>query len=107
MHIIIYIISGLSEELKLFHKEKLDHLLKHFLNIIKARIGADFYEFISYKAIKIQGETIIEVSTKAIKYGNGCFLDGKEFIVRQNPGNVVLSGKEMIKYWKEHFTSRP
>ena len=31
-------------------------LVIHFLNIIKARIGADFYDFISYKAIKIQGK---------------------------------------------------
>jgi hypothetical protein len=96
-------IIGIYDELKIFYKENLDKILLHLKNLIQSRIGKAFYEFISYKAIKIKGKIIIEVTTKAIKSGNGCYLDENSFYVRRNPGTDELKGKELVKYVQDHF----
>lgn len=95
-------ISGLANEIELFHKKSLDNLLKHFKNKLTHRIQG-FDDFISYKAITIKKKVIIEVSTKAIEYGLGCYLDGKDFYIRRNPGTDKLEAKELVKYTAEHF----
>ena len=95
-------IIGLSEEIELFHKNTVDNLLKHFKNKITHRIKG-FDDFISYKAITIKNKTILEVSTKAKKDGLGCFLDGKDFYVRRNPGTDKLEGKDLVEYCAKHF----
>jgi len=95
-------IIGLSEEIELFHKKNQDNLLKHFKNKISHRIQG-FDDFISYKAISIEKKIIIEVTTKAIKYGIGCYLDGKDFYIRRNPGTDKLEGQELVIYNKGHF----
>ena len=100
-------IAGLSEELELFHKNTVDNLLKHFKNKITHRIQG-FDDFIRYKAITIKNKTILEVSTKAIKYGFGCYLDGKDFYIRRNPGTDKLEGKAVPEYQGKHFkTEKP
>ena len=98
-------IIGLSEEIELFHKKNLDNLLKHFKNKITHGIQG-FDDFISYKAISIQKNIIIEVSAKAIVYGIGCYLDGKDFYIRRNPGTDKLKDQELVIYSKEHFKEK-
>ena len=95
-------IIGLSEEIELFHKNTVDNLLKHFKNKINHRIKG-FDDFISYKAVTIKNKTIIEVTTKAKKDGLGCFLDGKDFYIRRNPGTDKLEGKDLVEYCDKHF----
>ena len=95
-------ITGLSEEIELFHKNNLDNLLKHFKNKLTHRING-FDDFINYKAIHIKRKLIIEVTTKPIKFGIGCYLDEKDFYIRRNPGTDKLEGQELVIYNKKHF----
>lgn len=95
-------ITGLSEEIELFHKNNLDNLLNHFKNKLTHRING-FDDFINYKAIHIKRKLLIEVTTKPIKFGIGCYLDEKDFYIRRNPGTDKLEGQELVIYNKKHF----
>jgi hypothetical protein len=95
-------ITGLSEEIELFHKNNLDNLLKHFKNKLTHRING-FDDFINYKAIHIKTKLLIEVTTKPIKFGIGCYLDEKDFYIRRTPGTDKLEGQELVIYNKKHF----
>ena len=78
-------------------------------NIKKKSLGQNFLidNNIINKIIEIgniqKNKTILEVSTRAIKYGFGCYLDGKHFYIRRNPGTDKLEGKDVPEYQGKHF----
>ena len=93
-------ITGLDEEINKFHKN-LDKFLLHFKNLIKVRIGEEFYPFIEYKAIHVDGKLILIVECE--ESPSPCYLDNKDFYVRTNPATDKLEGPRLVEYIRNHF----
>ena len=93
-------ITGLDEEINKFHKN-LDKFLLHFKNLIKVRIGEEFYPFIEYKAIHVDEKLILMVECK--ESPSPCYLDNKNFYVRTNPATDKLEGPRLVEYIRNHF----
>jgi hypothetical protein len=77
-----------------------DKMNLHFTNMIAARIGDEFYPYISFRLIDMEeGKAIMRVDcTKSKK---PVFLkDGKveEFYVRSGPSSVELTGSSLVNY---------
>jgi hypothetical protein len=90
-------IKGVEQDF--YHND--DKYLLHFKNILKSKIGSDFYPLIKYDLIPVMGKKILRVDCQASE--EPCFLDGKEFYVRTNPATDKLEGKELISYINRHF----
>jgi len=94
-------ITGLDAEIKKVHQNNLDNFLKHLKNIIKDRIGEQFYPFIEYRAIKVDAKYVLFVECKASE--SECYLYGKDFYVRTNPATDKLEGPKLVEYVKIRF----
>jgi hypothetical protein len=94
------LILGLDMEIGKFHKN-LDKLLLHWKNLVKTRIGEEFYPFIEYRVIKIDGKHVLFVECKPSQ--SPCHLDKKDFYVRTNPATDKLEGPKLLEYVKNHF----
>ena len=92
--------TGIDAEINKFHKN-IDKLLLHFKNLIKTKIGEEFYPYIEYKTIKVNRNHILMVECKESK--SPCFLDNAEFYVRTNPATDKLEGPKLVEYVKNHF----
>ena len=95
-------ITGLSEEMAKFHKSK-DKFLLHFKNLLKDKIGEDFYPFIDYDIVNIDGMKVLFVVCKSST--SPCYYDEEEFFVRTNPATDQLKGPKLVKYIERHFSS--
>lgn len=93
-------ITGINNEIEKFHK-LIDKYLLHFKNLIKARIGEEFYPYIDYKPINLDGTYILEV--KCLESKSPCYLDNSEFYVRTNPATDKLEGPKLVEYVRHHF----
>ena len=87
-------------EIVKFHKN-LDKLLLHWKNLVKTRIGEEFYPFIEYRVIKVDGKHLLFVECKPLQ--SPCHLDKKDFYVRTNPATDKLEGPKLLEYVKNHF----
>ena len=91
-------VTGLAAEISKFHKSEYKFLL-HFKNLIKSRIGEEFYDSIEYNIFQINQCKILKVDCeKGIK---ACFLDGKEFYVRTNPATDKLERAKIVDYIRQ------
>ena len=93
---------GLSREIQGFHTGKTDKFLLHFKNLLKSRIGEQFYPYINQKLISIVGTYVLMVECK--RSSRECFVD-TDFYVRTNPATDKLEGKKLIDYIRNHFAS--
>lgn len=93
--------TGLRNEIDMFHKSTLDKFLLHFKNLIKTRIGEEFYPYIEYRPVNMGSECILVVECKESR--SPCYLDNKEFYVRTNPATDKLEGPKLVAYIKNHF----
>ena len=80
-------IAGVDGEIDKFYKNR-DKFLLHFKNLIKAKIGEEFYPFIEHKLTRVEGKYILLVECK--KSQSPCYLNNKEFYVRTNPATGKL-----------------
>ena len=94
-------IVGIERELKQFHKENDDKFLLHLKNKLKSRIGEEFYPFINYDLITVDGCKIVYVRCK--QSDSPCFLDKNAFYVRTNPASDKIEGQKLIEYVKNRF----
>jgi hypothetical protein len=94
-------ISGIDNELKLFHLNSIDKMLLHFKNIFKNRIGEQFYPYIETRIILIDSCYILIVKCDRSK--TEAYVDDKDFYVRTNPATDKLEGPKVIEYIKNHF----
>jgi len=92
---------GVEEEINKFHKMSADKFLLHFSNIIKARIGEQFYPFIDYYLAETGGKNILRVD--CLKSSKPCYLDNETFYVRTNPATGKLEGPKLVDYVQHHF----
>ncbi|MEA3416470.1 MAG: ATP-binding protein [Thermodesulfobacteriota bacterium] len=93
-------ITGLQEEMDKFHKKSEDKFLLHFNNLIKDKIGEDFYPFVEYHIVNIDEMKVLFVECKPST--SPCFYN-EEFFVRANPATNQLTGPKLINYIKRHF----
>ena len=94
-------ITGIDIEIDKFHKGSVDKLLLHVKNLIKERIGEDFYPYIEHKLVSFSNKGVLLVRCK--KSETPCYLDGKDFYVRTNPATDKLEGQKLVKYVMNHF----
>jgi len=92
---------GIEHEIEKFHHNSKDKFLLHFKNLLKTRIGEEFYPFIDPHLIKIDGKWILRV--KCEPADSPCYLDKKEFYVRTNPATDKLEGPQLVMYINRHF----
>lgn len=94
-------ILGLSEEIDLLHKRSKDKFLGHFKNLIKAKIGEEFYPDIDYHIAVVGNEEILFVNCQSAQ--RPCYLEGKDFYVRTNPATDLLEGRKLVEYVERRF----
>jgi hypothetical protein len=93
--------SGIQEEVDKFYKGANDNFLKHFKNILKTSIGEEFYPYISYEIVSVNGINIFYVACK--QSTEPCYLNGQDFYVRTNPATDKLEGPKLVSYVQNHF----
>ncbi|MGZ5539897.1 MAG: RNA-binding domain-containing protein [Halobacteriota archaeon] len=93
-------IPGLNAEIGKFHKN-LDKFLLHWKNLLKNRIGEQYYPFIEYRAIKVDDKHVLFVECTPSQ--SACYLDGTDFYVRTNPATDKLEGPKLVEYVRNHF----
>ena len=91
---------GVDGEIDKFY-ENIDKFLLHFKNLLKSKIGEEFYPFIDYRLVKLDDTHILLIECKASE--TACYLDGKDFYVRTNPATDKLEGPKMVAYIQHHF----
>jgi hypothetical protein len=95
-------LTGIDIEIDKFHKGSSDKFLLHVKNLIKARIGEEFYPYIEYKLVSVNQRNILVVKCKESR--SPCYLDNAEFYVRTNPATDKLEGPKLVEYVKNHFS---
>lgn len=84
--------------------ENNDKFLRHFMNLIKERIGNEFLPYIKSELIQIEGKNIFKVS--AMKSDKPVFLkyDGvEEFYARIGASTLQITGSKLINYIENKF----
>jgi restriction endonuclease S subunit len=94
-------LTGIDVEIDKFHKRNTDKFLLHMKNLIKTRIGEEFYPYIEYKLVNVSNKNILIVKCKESE--SPCYLDNAEFYVRTNPATDKLEGPKLVQYVKNHF----
>jgi len=94
-------ISGLRHEIDKLHKGASDKLLLHFKNLLKTRVGEEFYTFITTELVDTENDYILSVTCDQSRIP--CYLDGAEFYVRTNPATDRLEGPKLVDYVRNHF----
>jgi hypothetical protein len=93
-------IPGLDAEIGKFYKN-LDKFLLHWKDLLKTRIGEEYYPFIEYRTIKVDVKHVLFVECKSSQ--SPCYLDRTDFYVRTNPATDKLEGPKLVEYVKNHF----
>lgn len=94
-------IKGCDYEINEFYKKSVDAFLLHWRNLVKERIGVQYYPYIKPKPINVDGKIILQVVSE--KSPLPCFLDGKDFYVRTNPAVDKLEGFRLAEYLQNRF----
>jgi predicted HTH transcriptional regulator len=94
-------IVGVEDEIKKLFKNKSDKYKLHLNNLIRDRIGKDFFQYIDYKLVKVEDLNVLMIKCKRSK--KACYLNGNDFYVRTNPSANKLDGPELVDYVNNHF----
>jgi len=94
-------IKGVEPELAKFHKGSTDKLLLHVKNLIKARIGEQFYPLMDQHVVTVDGASVLWVRCDTSE--SPVYLDDKSFYVRTNPATDKLEGRKQYEYIKRRF----
>ncbi len=94
-------ISGLNQEIAKFHKKSSDKFLLHIKDLVKQRIGEQFYPYIEYELVDVDGAQVLHIECSA--GDKACFLDDTEFYIRTNPATDKIAGTKMIEYCATRF----
>lgn len=93
-------IRGIEDEVKKFYKSQ-DAFLLHFKNLLKKRIGEQFYPFVEQRIVDVGEAKVLMVDCSPASAP--CFLDEIDFYVRTNPSTDKLEGTKLYEYMKNHF----
>jgi hypothetical protein len=89
-------ILGIEAEIEKLHKNSRDKFLLHFKNLLKSKVGQEFYPLVNYDIEAIKDREILKVDCKPSR--KACFYDGKDFYVRTNPATDKLEGPKLLEY---------
>ncbi len=81
--------------------KNIDKFLLQWKNLLKERIGEEYYPFIEYKVVRVNEKFVLWVECKASS--SPCYLDQIDFYVRTNPATDKLEGPKLVEYVKNHF----
>jgi len=90
-----------DHEVDKFYKNSNDDFLLKFKNLIKERIGAEAYNFIDYRLVRMGGKQVLYVACKESTHP--IYVDSNDFYVRANPATDKLDGPKMVIYIQNHF----
>ena len=98
-------ITGMKDEMEKFFKQGgpdlEDNLMKHLKNLLKARIGEEFYPYVDTELVPIESDYVLKVDCKPSD--KEVFVSQKEFYVRTNPATDRLEGRTQSEYIKRRF----
>lgn len=92
---------GIDKEMKKLYKYSNDEYYKKIRNLVKERIGEQFYPFIDYKILNVSGKKICLIDCQPSN--QPCFLDQNDFYVRTNPSSDKLEGRKFYDYIQTRF----
>ncbi len=78
-----------------------DKYLLNFKNLLKSKIGAEFYPLIDFNLHNVLGKKVFKIDCK--ESPEPCFYEEKEFYVRTNPATDRLEGKKQMEYIRKRF----
>ncbi len=78
-----------------------DKYLLHFKNLIRSKIGSEYYPLINFDIFSVLGKKVLKVDCKAST--EPCFYEETEFYVRTNPATDRLEGRRQMEYIKSRF----
>jgi hypothetical protein len=78
-----------------------DKYLLNFKNLLKSKIGVEYYPLIEFDLYSVLGKTLLKVDCKPSQ--KPCYYEGNEFYVRTNPATDKLDGRQLIEYVKRRF----
>jgi hypothetical protein len=96
-------VTGLEDDIK-FYNNSLDEYLLHLKDLIKGKIGEEFYPDIEYHPVKVNDKYVLWVECQPSD--KPCFLEKKEFYVRTNPATDRLEGQKMFEYVRRRFNHK-
>lgn len=94
-------VPGVTREIEMFHKNSSDKFLLHVKNGMKIRIGEQFYPYIEYRLVDVDGSPVLYIECE--RGQTPCYMDGKDFYVRTNPATDKLEGPKLVEYVNAHF----
>lgn len=93
-------ILGLKNEMNTLYKGSEDRFLLHLKNLLKEKVGENFYPFLDWFLIAVKNEIVLRLDVQAAP--EPAFIDDV-FYVRTNPATDQLSGKKLHSYLKQRF----
>ena len=93
-------INGVDIEIDKFHWNA-DKYLLHLRNLIKNRIGEQFYPFINQDLVAVSEVHVLMI--ECTRSTTAVFVDEKDFFVRTNPATDKLEGPKLADYLRHHF----
>jgi hypothetical protein len=101
-------ITGMKFEMEKFFKQGGndlgDNLMKHVKNIIKEKIGEEFYPLIDAELVPIDDDYVLWI--KCTASDREVFVNKNDFYVRTHPATDKLEGKKLLDYIEIRFRNR-
>lgn len=98
-------IPGVNFEIEKLHRNNQDKLQLSFKNLLKEKIGEQYYPYFDVRFNDVDGKCVISVDCRPSK--EPCFLIGKQeaedFYVRAPAATDKLVGSKLAAYLKSHF----
>lgn len=98
-------IPGINFELEKLHKGNPDKLQTHFKNLLKARIGEQYYTFFNVKFSMVGDITVVVVECRPSDLP--CYLKGadktEDFYVRAPAATDKLDTRKAVEYIQSHW----
>jgi hypothetical protein len=94
-------IVGVNNEIEKFHKSNTDKYLLYFKDLLKTKIGEQYYPLIDHALISVNSKLVLKISCSPSS--NEVFVEGRDFFVRTNPATDRLEGQKQIEYIRRRF----
>ena len=93
-------VTGIDAEIEMFHKNA-DKFMLSFKDLIKYKIGEQFYPFIKQRLVAVDDKHVVLV--ECLPSNKAVFVDEKDFYVRTNPATDRLEGQKQATYIETRF----
>lgn len=97
-------IPGIVHEIDVLFKGNRDKFVLHFQELLKSKIGSNFFPLIDHKIVMLDEVPVLRVDVRASNAP--CFIGGVDFYVRTNPATHNISGEQLLNYCRTRFPDR-